>query len=99
MIPKEQNISAYTSRRYSWPGKKVPRDLVDREKSGDAPGGTFSPDAVTTKGAFLITASKIRETNPQAMNVTSLMYRNRVIKGIIAIIIRYNAPRMIIYEI
>lgn len=58
-------MPAYTSRRYSWPGKKVPRDLVDREKSGDAPGGTFSPDAATTKGTFLIIALRMREANPQ----------------------------------
>lgn len=38
-------MPAYTSRRYSWPGKKVPRDLEDREKSGGEPGGSFSPDA------------------------------------------------------
>jgi len=40
-------MPAYTSRRYSWPGKKVPpRDLVDREKSGGESGGdSFSPDA------------------------------------------------------
>lgn len=46
MIPKEQNMPTYTSRRYSWPGKKVPRDLEDREKSGGESGGdSFSPDA------------------------------------------------------
>lgn len=45
MIPKEQNTPAYTSRRYSWPGKKAPRVLEEREKSGGASVGSFSPDA------------------------------------------------------
>lgn len=43
-----------------------------------------------TKGAFLIAPPR---AGPQATGVISLMYRNRVTNGIIAIIVAYNAVR------
>jgi len=46
-----------------------------------------------TKGAFLITLPGTRDAEPWAMGVISLMYRNRVTNGIIAIIVAYNAAQ------
>ena len=90
MIPKEQNMPTYTSRRYSWPGKKVPRDLEDREKSGGESGGdSFSPDADYERRISYHASEGLR-ARTQAMSVISLMYRNRVINGIIA---AYNVTR------
>lgn len=79
MIPKEQNMPAYTSRRYSWPGKKVHRDLVDREKSGGEPAGADAgyesrvsyraPEGRTTgNGCDLVNAAESRNKRDNCDN-------------------------------
>lgn len=94
MIPKEQNTPAYTSRRYSWPGKKVSRELEDREKSGGASLGSFL--TWLPNDAFL-TATPAGEAGP--MGVILLMYRDPVTNEIIAIIIPYNGGiRVVVLE-
>jgi len=70
-----------------------PATSEDREKSGGESGGSFSPDAGYERRISYHAPDSPERPDHRQWVLISLMYRNRVTNGIIAIIVAYNATQ------